>query len=313
MNWDAPLITDPLNHTQLYTGTERVYKMSDAPSGIWEPISPVLVNSDPTFFTRRNISTVAKSGLDPELIYAGTSDGQVWVSQNDGGSWAAINASFPEYYVTHIKICPFQDGRVFVTFSGYRDNDNTPHMYRSDDYGATWTGIAGDLPEMPVNHIEIYTLNTWFIATDNGVYLTMNGGENWERMGSNMPYVVVLDLHIDPLQNALIAATFARSALMFDLDNIFVSTATPFMAETAFKLYPNPASTFMTIETPGKQVQSYRIFSAKGTVVSEKQKNKTAGESFQINLIDIAAGVYFIVTYDVNGERLAAERFVISR
>ena len=313
VNWDAPLIMDPLNHTQLYTGTERVYKMSDAPWGIWEPISPVLVNSDPTFFTRRNISTVAKSGLEPELIYAGTSDGQVWVSQNDGGSWAAINASLPEYYVTDIKTCPFQDGRVFVTFSGYRDNDNTPHMYRSDDYGATWTGISGDLPEMPVNHIEIYTLNTWFIATDNGVYITTNGGENWERLGSNMPYVVVLDLHIDPLQNALIAATFARSALMFDLDNIFVSTATPPPAQTALNLYPNPASDFMTVETPGKQVQSYRIFSPRGTVVSEKQKNNTAGESFQINLTSMAAGVYFIVTYDVKGERLATERFIISR
>ncbi len=313
VNWDAPLIMDPLNNEHLYTGTERIYKMSQAPFGIWEPISPVLVNPDSTFMGRRNISTVAKSGLDPDVVYAGTSDGRVWVSLNDGGTWSAIDASLPEFYVTDIKTCPFQEGRVFVTFSGYRDNDNTPHMYRSDDFGSTWTGISGDLPEMPVNHIEIYTVNTYFIATDNGVYLTTNGGENWERLGSNMPYVVVLDLHIDALQNALIAATFARSAFMFDLENLLVSTSKPSLRETVLKLYPNPASDFLTIQNLSQDIRSYQIFNATGSIVSSNQKNYKVGESYQINLSDMPTGVYFFVGYNENEHRVASEKFVVSR
>ncbi len=312
VNWDAPIVMDPIDNSVLYTGTDRIYKMENAPFGVWNPISPVLVDPSTEFFTRRNVSNIAKSALQNQLIYAGTTDSKVWVSQNDGGTWTEITAGLPQYYVTDIKASPFAPATVFVSFSGYRDYDSTPHLYRSTDYGASWEPITGDLPEMPINHVEIYDPLTYFIATDNGVYATTNGGTNWERLGNNMPFVVVLDLHIEPTQNVLIAATYARSMLMYSLDEFdIVSSLSGPGRPVQMSIFPNPARGMVDLANAGKELRAYEIYSMAGKMV--KAGNfPSASSKLQISVADLAAGTYIAVMYDSKGEKAATGKLIVS-
>lgn len=312
VNWDAPFHMSPQDNTVLYTGTEKVYRMTDAPYGYWELVSPALVSSDPEAYSRRNISTLATSPLSSEVLYAGTSDGLVWATTDNAQSWTNISASLPEFYVTDIKAAPYDSATVFVTFSGYRENDNTAHLYRSQDYGQTWEGVTGDLPNMPINHVEIYDALTWFIATDNGVYYTLNSGQEWDRLGTNMPYIVVLDLHIDHQLNTLLAGTFARSVMSYDLGGIPVSAPTTQVqsGQPAVSIYPNPASGIMYFSTMSAEVEHWTVYSATGAQLREGRFEPGQSQS-SINVDDWQPGVYLLKGTRNDGTPAFTKQFVV--
>ena len=111
---------------------------------------------------------------------------------------------------------------VFVSHSGYKDNDNIPHIHVSADNGSTWTNISGDLPPFAINAIELSNLNDSliFVATDGGVYFTLNQGVNWERLGTNMPLFQIYDVELEVATGKLIAGTYARSIWSIGVDSI---------------------------------------------------------------------------------------------
>lgn len=313
VNWDAPFVMDPADNTVMYTATERVYRMQDAPFGIWQPISPVLVDPSEEFYGRRNVSTVAVSSLNSDVIYAGTTDSKVWVTTDAGTSWDEIETDLPEYYVTDIKTAPYDEATALVSFSGYRSNDNTPHLYRTEDHGQTWEAITGDLPDMPVNHVEILNPTTYFIATDNGVYYTENSGDNWDRLGNNMPYIVVLDIHIDTELEILLAGTFARSAWTYDISEFLIPTSVSEEDhETAIhvQLFPNPASEVLNVTVIGPAIEQYSVFSANGQIIRQDRVDQI-GEGLQIDVSDWRAGAYLFVGTDNSGVNRGVKRFLV--
>ncbi len=312
VNWDAPFLMDPIDNTVLYTATERVYRMEDAPDGTWIPISPVLVDPDEEFFDRRNISVLSVSPLNDQVIYAGTTDSKVWVTQNGGNTWSEVDATLPEFYVTDIKTADFDAATAFVAFSGYRSNDNTPHLYRTSDYGVTWESITGDLPDMPINHVEILNTQNFFIATDNGVYYTTNAGVNWNRLGTNMPYIVVLDLHIDQDLNQLLAGTFARSVMTYDLDQFQIPTNTNAeRSKGEIMLYPNPASEILNVNSGRSGMNLFEIYSASGQKIFEGTLDKVPNSSTLVPVAEWSKGVYMLVGMDEDGTQCCSERFII--
>ncbi|HKL40062.1 MAG TPA: T9SS type A sorting domain-containing protein, partial [Cryomorphaceae bacterium] len=289
VNWDAPLRMDHNDNSVLYMARERVYKMEDAPFGFWEPISPVLVEDTDLFFSRRNVSTIDQSKVNGEVFYAGTSDGKAWVSQNGGDSWADISDGLPGFYVTDVKASPFDEAEVLISVSGYRNNDETPHLYLSSDYGQNWIPVSGNLDEMPVNHIEIYDETTWFIASDNGVYMTVDNGLNWYRSGANFPFVVVTDLEIQTETNRLIAGTFGVSTFSADIAELVgdvVSTTQPEKAMSV-GLYPNPAQNFISVSDIPLGA-TYDVLDMNGRSVL---KGVLANQRIELNL---SSGVYLI-------------------
>lgn len=312
VNWDAPFVMSPLDNTVLYTGTEKVYQMTDAPYGVWIPISPVLVSPSQEVYARRNVSSLAPSPLSSEVLYAGTSDGLVWATTDEGQNWTNVSADLPEFYVTDIKAAPYDSATVFVTFSGYRDNDNTAHLFRSQDYGQSWESVTGDLPNMPINHIEIYDELSWFIATDNGVYYTLNSGQNWDRLGTNMPYIVVLDLHIDHQLNTLLAGTFARSVMSYDLGGIPVSAPTTQIqsGESAVSIYPNPTSNMLYFSTKNTKVERWTVFSATGAQLHEGHFEPEQSR-VSLHVADWEPGVYVLRGTRNDGTPAFAEQFIV--
>jgi photosystem II stability/assembly factor-like uncharacterized protein len=220
VSWDAPFFMSRFSTTKLFSATYRVYNSF---GNSWSAISPDLTDGiiySPRFHT---ITALQESPKIPEKLMAGTSDGNVWRREPTGG-WINITGSLPDRYVTSVQLSGALPQRLFVTNSGFRDDEYIPHVHRSDDNGATWIDISGDLPQMPVNDLFImpnHADSVLFVATDAGVYCTKNRGQTWNRLGNNMPIIPVFDLEENPVRKELVAATFARGIWTFPLDSVF--------------------------------------------------------------------------------------------
>ncbi len=216
-NWMMPVVMHPLDHLTLYCGTHRVYKTVDG-ADEWSAISGDLTNGDQGagFGT---ITTVAVTPADPDVIYVGTDDSNVWVTQNGGDSWTNISGALPNRWVTRVAVDPEYAGTAYVTFSGLRWNEDIGYVYRTTDYGTNWTDITENLPGAPVNAIVIDPDKTdrLFVGSDVGCYYTESPGTAWEMLGTGLPAVSVFDLKIHNPSRVLVAGTHGRSMLSFDL------------------------------------------------------------------------------------------------
>ena len=294
--WDAPFIMSAHNPNVLYTGTQMVYKAENGPSSNWLPISNEL-NGDPIFLpaNRHVITVIAESSIDPNVLYAGTSDGKVWNTQ-DGVTWSEITTGLPDRYVTDIVASDNNTGKVYVTHSGYKDGDNIPHIHVSDDYGQNWNTIASDLPDLGINNIEVLPQSSdsvIFVATDGGVYFTKNSGNNWERAGNNMPIILVFDIEIDLPSNRLVAGTFSRSIQSISLDSLldFAVGIEEIEAAIQFSVYPNPASEFIRIKSSSRSNDiDWQIVNIYGQVIK-----RGYGINNTIDISDLSPGSYVFV------------------
>jgi photosystem II stability/assembly factor-like uncharacterized protein len=219
VNWDAPFFISKFNAEKLYSATYKVYV--SAGSG-WGSISPDLTDGiifNPRFHT---VSALQESPILADKLMAGTSDGNVW-RREPTSNWVNITSTLPNRYVTSVQLSPTLPQRLFVTHSGFRDDEYIPHVHRSDDNGNSWVDISGDLPQIPVNDLFVlpnHADSILFVATDGGVYYTKSSGIHWDRLGRNMPFVPVFDLEENPVKKELIAATYARGLWTMPFDSI---------------------------------------------------------------------------------------------
>lgn len=297
INWDMPYFISKHDHTNLYCGTDKVYKMVGAPYGFWNPISNDLTDGVDAFRDDlHTITTIAESPLAANKIMAGTGDANVWLTVNDGTSWNNITGSLPVRYVTSVKLSPNNINNLYVAHSGYRDGDNIPHIHKSTNNGLSWTDISGDLPQVGINDILLSAGNEsqLYVATDIGVYYTVNGGTNWLRLGSNMPFIPVFDIEFNTTGNKIIAGTFARSVQTIDISSIVgIETIT---TQPEIKLFPNPTSDVVTINNLNTTENlSIEIYAINGELIkSEKSLQNT---TYTINVKDFKPGTYMVVIH----------------
>ncbi|MFN0275571.1 MAG: T9SS type A sorting domain-containing protein [Chitinophagales bacterium] len=221
-NWNTPYILSKHDDDVLYAGTYRVYRSDAGVYPLYDPISDDLTDGviyEPRFHT---VTVIEESDYDAEVLFAGTTDANVHRTTDGGDSWENITADLPEQFVTDIAVSHTNENTVFVSHSGYRENDFVPHIHKSTDLGDSWTDISGDLPDLAVNAIVVYPTDEdkIFVATDGGVYYTTDGGSDWERLGNNMPVIPVYDLEYDAVNNKIIAGTHARACWSISLDEI---------------------------------------------------------------------------------------------
>ena len=216
-NWDTPVAMDPVNPQVLYYGTYRVYKTTNG-AGYWYPVSGDLTNGpgggNLNFGT---LTAIAVSPADPNFVYVGADDGNVWVSTDGGGSWQRISDALPNRWVTDIGLHPTDPGVVYVTFSGYVWDERVPYIFLSTDTGHTWQDVTGNLPMAPVNAVVVDPQNpSWvYVGTDVGVFYSETGGTQWQPLGEGLPTSVVMDLAFHAPTRTLVAGTHGRS--MFKL------------------------------------------------------------------------------------------------
>jgi photosystem II stability/assembly factor-like uncharacterized protein len=260
-HWDAPFIISPHAARRLYIGGDRVYR-SDDRGDTWTAISGDLTrNLDPTKIeimgklwppdsvafneatTRLStITALDESPLLEGLIYAGTDDGVIQVTEDGGKTWRKIDPvpGVPEFtYVTDVQPSARDVNTVFATFNDWNRGNFKPYVYKSTDRGHTWTSITGDLParsgawsivQDPVN------ANLLFVGIEFGLYATVDGGQHWVKM-AGVPNVQVRDVAIQKRDGDLVAGTFGRGVFILD-DYSALREMTPQALGEKARLYP---------------------------------------------------------------------------
>lgn len=312
-NWDMPYTMSPHDPTVLYCGTYRIYKNSNGVNALWSPVSSDLTDGvvfSPRFHT---ITTIAESPVVQGLVYVGTSDGNVWYTPNDGITWNDITAGLPDRYVTSVRPSPDPQNpsTVYVTVSGYKYNEQIPHVFRSDDNGNTWTDISGDLPQVAPNDLIVmpgYSGQVLMLATDGGVYGTLTGGIHWERLGNNLPVLPVYDIDLIPGPGLLVASTYGRSAWTYPVDSLVLSVGTfEIDAQEKISLWPNPASDVLYFQIPsGFERSKMTVTDLGGRVVRSLTLDGQIRSGLRLE--DLSPGVY-ILSFR-SADSVIAEEFV---
>lgn len=230
-NWVAPIALSPHDPKTIYAGAQVLFRSRDR-GDHWEEISPDLTSNDPKRISGPGIdiqfctiTTIAESPIAAGVIWVGTDDGKVQVTTNAGASWRdvtpnVVQAGGPEdAWVSRVCASPSNAGTAYVAKSRLRQDDFRPFLYKTTDFGATWTSITGNLPERSINVIfEDYTnSNLLFVGNNEGVYVSLNGGQHWMALKGNMPPAPVFDLTIHPREGDLVAGTFGRGLWVTDI------------------------------------------------------------------------------------------------
>jgi len=300
-NWDTPIAFDPNNAQTLYYGTQRLYKTTNA-AGNWTAISNDLTNgSGGGNLTFGTITSIDVSPFDSDLIYVGTDDSNVWVTQDGGTNWTSISAALPNRWVTRVNASIVDQGTVYATFSGYRYGEDLGNIFESNDFGATWTDITGDLPDGPVNDVEESPWAGLFVATDFGV-MHYQGGATWEVWGPNLPNVVVADIHYDEDGSYLYAGTYGRSIYKSYVGELGVND----LLDAEIVVYPNPATDIVNVqlkEGAGIRLELYDTNGRKVDAVISETTNAS------LNVGSLPSGVYYIKV--IQGDRTANKKLIV--
>ncbi|MEM0992002.1 MAG: T9SS type A sorting domain-containing protein [Bacteroidota bacterium] len=304
-NWNSPLIFDPNDSETLYFGTQRVYRSNNRAER-WIAISPDLSdgggNGNLVYGT---ITSLAASALEVGVVYAGTDDGNVWITRDGGTNWTKINNGIPKRWITSILVDPNLEGQAYVTVSGFRYNSDLAHVFKTEDYGATWIDISSNLPDVPVNDIVKYPLtDQLFLATDIGVFASNNEGASWDLLAKNLPNVPIIDLDVEADADLLVAATYGRSLYRYDLKNA-TTTRQISAADMQLRISPNPIVENAIVSFVLNQRSSVEllIFNAKGELVRQVEQARLDKGEHQIPLaFDLASGSYWLSLRTAKGQ-----------
>jgi photosystem II stability/assembly factor-like uncharacterized protein len=224
-NWMTPYFISYYNPRTLYYGAHKVYKSLDRGDS-WTCISSDLT-TNPGPERQGNvpfgtITSLSESRLKQGLIYAGTDDGNVQITKDDGENWTLINTGLPSKWVSRVIASQHELETVYVSLTGYREDEFEVYLYMSKDFGETWTSIAGNLPSESVNVIreDPQNKNILYVGTDLSVYVTLDRGQIWYSLSNHLPTTPVHDLVIHPRENEMVIGTHGRSCFVLDVKPI---------------------------------------------------------------------------------------------
>lgn len=307
INWDAPVIMSRFDPDVLYYGTDRLYRNITGPDEDFVAISPRLTDQIVLLDATSNISAIEESYFNPSVIYVGTGDGNLHRTLDSGQEWQKVDHGLPDRYITSISHSPEFDSVLYVTHSGYKAGEQLPHVHRSEDMGASWLDITGDLPSLPVNDIYVLPNNrdqVLFLGTDAGVYFSKDGGDHWMRLGNNMPLIPVFDLDYNPESNQLIAGTHAKSIMTYDLDQEGIDGQMGVnVRQEIYKeliLYPNPATDFVRFDLIPGEDALITLYNIQGQIISQQK----SGDGI-LDVREFPPGTYQIILNDRSGRYAA--------
>jgi photosystem II stability/assembly factor-like uncharacterized protein len=223
--WVAPTIISPHNPHIVYHGFQYLY-WSINRGDSWERISPDLTYntaSEMGDIPYHTLFAISESPFKYGLIYTGSDDGKVYVTKDGGRTWKEIMKGLPyQKWVSKIVASKYDEATVYMSQTGKQDDDFTPYLWKSTDYGENWVSIAQGIPLGPINAVreDPKNKNVLYVATDGGVYVTTNGGLIWNVLGSNLPTVYANDLIVHPRDNILVIATYGRGMWAMDITPI---------------------------------------------------------------------------------------------
>ena len=240
-NWSAPILISPHNPEVVYHAANVLLRSGNRGDS-WTEISPDLSKNLPE---RRGgsgniqygtLTSIDESPIISGVIWAGTDDGNVQVTRNGGRAWVNVTDKIPGhqgYWISRVIASHHDAGTAYATATGLRHDDFKPFAWKTTDYGATWTSIAGNLPNEAVNVIreDRRNPNLLFIGTDFGVYASLDGGKAWQRMKNGITTNPVHDLAIHPREQELIVGTHGRGMYIADISGLQALTPSALAAD----------------------------------------------------------------------------------
>jgi photosystem II stability/assembly factor-like uncharacterized protein len=236
-NWSSPLRLSPHNSNTVLFGGNHLFRSVDRGDS-WEIISPDLSTNDPDLTnpesggltrdvtsaeTHATIITLAESPVKPSLIWVGTDDGRIHVTQNGGESWAEVGINLPQpaggLWVSRVEPSHFDEATAFVSIDGHRSDEFRPWIFKTTDLGETWTQITSGIPDGNAIYVvreDLKNPNLLFAGSEFGAFFSVDGGSSWAPLGVGLPTVAVHDLFIHPRDGDLVAATHGRSVWILD-------------------------------------------------------------------------------------------------
>ncbi|MFN3917067.1 MAG: WD40/YVTN/BNR-like repeat-containing protein [Flavobacteriales bacterium] len=240
-NWDAPLLISPHNHKRIYFAANRVFKSDDRGDN-WTTVSPdltrqldrnkmkvmdrlwsfeaVMKNMSTSIFG--NIVALDESPKKEGLLYVGTDDGLIQVSENGGKSWSKIDkvTGVPEMtYVNQVLASQHDENRVYAVFNNHKNGDFKPYVFVSNNKGKSWDNITSNLPVRGTSYAiaeDHINPNLLFVGTEFGVFFTIDGSKEWYQLNAGLPTIAVKDLAIQKREHDLVLATFGRGFYILD-------------------------------------------------------------------------------------------------
>jgi hypothetical protein len=179
------------------------------------------------------ITSISESPLTPGVIWIGTDDGKVQLTRDHGATWTDVTAAMAsaggpaDRYVSRVFASPHDVGTAFVAKNGFRNDDFRPFLFRTSDFGRTWTPVNGNLGDSPITVVvqDRKNANLLIVGNDLGVWVSIDAGAAWTRLKANLPVVPVHDLTIHPRENDLVLGTYGRGVFLGDITHLQELTA----------------------------------------------------------------------------------------
>lgn len=222
-NWQTPILLSSHNQDVIYFGGQYVFRSMNQGEN-WEKISTDLTNGK----TEGNvpfgtITSIAESKYKFGKLVVGTDDGNIYVTKDSGENWIKISSNLPQnLWVSRVRFSTFKSDRIYVTLNGYRNDNFTTYAFVSEDLGTNWTLLTENINQNAANVIleDSEDDNILYLGTDNGLFISMDKGMNWQEFSTGIPNVAVHDLVIQKREKDLIVATHGRSLYKVNLSNI---------------------------------------------------------------------------------------------
>jgi hypothetical protein len=307
------------NPRTIYFGGNHVFKSVDR-GDAWQIISPDLTTNDPE---KRNSSdsgglthevtgaenhctiiSISESPLDVSILWVGTDDGNVQVTQDSGANWINVRPNIkdvpPGIWVSRVEASHFHKGAAYITFDGHRSDDFTPYLYKTTDFGVTWANIAGNIPDghsLYVIKEDFKNENLLFVGSEFACFATIDGGKNWSRFMNNMPTVAFHDLVIHPRDYDLVAGTHGRSIWIVD-DLTPLQQLTPEVLSKDVHLFENRRATRWQSVSLGRQQTFFKF----------RGENPQSGVFIHFYLKSKLEGKAMMEIQDLGGKQRASVR-----
>ncbi len=215
-NWNSPFILSSRNPQIFYAAGNYVFRCLNRGNDL-RPISPAINRTG-----RGTASALAESPRNPEILWVGTDDGNLWVTRDGGTKWdnVADKVGLPApFWVSTIEPSRFADGRCYVAFDAHRSNDDEAYVYVTEDFGQTWKSIRGNLPKGSSRCLreDVKNQDLLLVGTEFAVFASLNRGASWTKINNNLPTVAVHELAIHPTAGEMVAATHGRSLWVLDI------------------------------------------------------------------------------------------------
>ena len=270
-NWDTPIAFSPTNTGVLYVGSQFLYRTTDEGDS-WQKISPDLTTNDPekqkqeesggltidnsTAENHCTIYTISESPKNSKIIWAGTDDGNLQVTSDNGKNWTDVTKDIPglpkNTWCAKVQASNHNEKTAYAVFDGHRNGDKNVYAFKTTDLGKTWASLATENIETFARTIteDLVNPNLLFLGTEYGLYVSINGGKEWVRFEGKVPKVPIYEMVIHPTENDLVIATHGRGILIVDniaplrllTDQVLSSELTIFPSETYTITNPKFAS-----------------------------------------------------------------------